>query len=292
MQTQHTGGATPLPLERCVSRIKFRDQHRKIARQNVARHVSCCIRCAPRALLYAVLRFREQHQKIPAPYVLVTGHSDEPCPGAHVAQLEDPKVLHWYGNNPTQAHPKFSPSPIGLNAFYHSHAVLSIRSRGLHKKPKDRLAVANFYLGSHHERGTAWSILCGGAQPWLSCISKTSYIYPAGEPLTPELEQFLPFKFWVSPRGNGLDCHRTWEALYLGAIPIVKTSALDPLYAGLPVLIVDAWDKLSEEFLNAKYEELRPDRVAFDESKLHKTYWRQAFDQHKHAAGRLTITAK
>ncbi|CAF4740942.1 unnamed protein product, partial [Rotaria sp. Silwood2] len=28
-------------------------------------------------------------------------------------------------------------------------------------------------------------------------------------------------KFILSPRGNGLDCHRTWEAFLMGAVPIV-----------------------------------------------------------------------
>ena len=37
-------------------------------------------------------------------------------------------------------------------------------------------------------------------------------------------------KFVLSPRGNGLDAHRTWEAMLVGAIPIVRASALNPLY--------------------------------------------------------------
>ena len=31
-------------------------------------------------------------------------------------------------------------------------------------------------------------------------------------------------KFVVSPPGNGIDCHRNWEAIYLGCIPIVLNS--------------------------------------------------------------------
>lgn len=31
-------------------------------------------------------------------------------------------------------------------------------------------------------------------------------------------------KFIVSPPGNGIDCHRNWEAIYLGCIPIVLNS--------------------------------------------------------------------
>ena len=32
------------------------------------------------------------------------------------------------------------------------------------------------------------------------------------------------FAFVLCPHGGGLDCHRNWEALCLGCIPIVKTS--------------------------------------------------------------------
>jgi len=57
------------------------------------------------------------------------------------------------------------------------------------------------------------------------------------------------YAFSVSPHGNGLDCHRTWEDLVLGCIVIVKTSPLDPLYEGLPVVIVSDWSEVTEENL-------------------------------------------
>jgi len=53
------------------------------------------------------------------------------------------------------------------------------------------------------------------------------------------------YAFVVSPHGNGLDCHRTWESLVLGNIVIVKRSPLDALYQGLPVVIVDRWDEIT-----------------------------------------------
>ena len=56
--------------------------------------------------------------------------------------------------------------------------------------------------------------------------------------------------FSISPHGNGLDCHRTWEDLVLGCIVIVKTSPLDPLYAGLPVVIVKGWNEITRENLD------------------------------------------
>jgi len=49
--------------------------------------------------------------------------------------------------------------------------------------------------------------------------------------------------FVLSPPGNGLDCHRTWEAVYLGAVPVVLRSSFAPsLLERAPILAVDKWD--------------------------------------------------
>ena len=55
--------------------------------------------------------------------------------------------------------------------------------------------------------------------------------------------------FVPSPAGNGIDCHRTWEALYLGAVPVVLRSE----YFGernWPVLVVDSWSELLDKKSN------------------------------------------
>jgi hypothetical protein len=62
------------------------------------------------------------------------------------------------------------------------------------------------------------------------------------------------YAFSISPWGNGLDCHRTWEDLALGCILIVKTSSLDRLYDGLPVVIVKDWNEITEENLQRWFE--------------------------------------
>jgi len=69
------------------------------------------------------------------------------------------------------------------------------------------------------------------------------------------------YRFLASPPGNGLDCHRTWEALYLGVVPIVLRSVLTlRLEAlGLPVWLVDSYDELAsvtEAGLEARYQRL------------------------------------
>jgi len=86
-------------------------------------------------------------------------------------------------------------------------------------------------------------------------------------------------KFVLSPPGNGLDCHRTWEVLYVGSIPVVISSTLDPLYVGLPVIIVDSWEEVTEDFLERKYIEITNKQHNMD--KLYLGYWIDFINQIK-----------
>ncbi len=56
----------------------------------------------------------------------------------------------------------------------------------------------------------------------------------------------LNSKFVISPPGNGPDCHRTWEALYLGAVPVVHKSFWPFNHLDLPVVQVDDWTQIEE----------------------------------------------
>ena len=81
----------------------------------------------------------------------------------------------------------------------------------------------------------------------------------------------IKYAFVVSPHGNGLDCHRTWEALCLGNVPIVKTSKLDQLYEELPVLIVSSWKDITENLLKETIIKFKDQKFNYD--KLTLKYW-------------------
>ena len=49
----------------------------------------------------------------------------------------------------------------------------------------------------------------------------------------------------ASPPGNGPDCHRTWEAMYLGAVPVVLRDAFPSFPMPLPALQVDSYRDLA-----------------------------------------------
>lgn len=77
--------------------------------------------------------------------------------------------------------------------------------------------------------------------------------------------------FTISPHGNGLDCHRTWEDLTLGCIVIVKTSPLDPLYENLPVIIVKDWADITRSNVLDWFNTYK--NKSFQAEKLVNSYW-------------------
>jgi hypothetical protein len=68
-------------------------------------------------------------------------------------------------------------------------------------------------------------------------------------PRTKTWNMMTEYAFVLSPYGNGMDCHRTWEALCLGAIPIIRGHVFDSMFEGLPVLIVDEWSQITNDLL-------------------------------------------
>ena len=127
-------------------------------------------------------------------------------------------------------------------------------------------------------RKKLWQSLCTNASQSLTvCFHK-----PGGVQISRLLDIYKrnrQYPFWLSPRGNGLDCHRTWEALYLDIIPIVWHSTLDTLYKDLPVLVITQWEELSEDILRTKLREIATKKVqqpsAYQYEKLRIGYWRE-----------------
>jgi hypothetical protein len=79
------------------------------------------------------------------------------------------------------------------------------------------------------------------------------------------------FRFVFSPLGAGWDCHRTWEALALGSIPVVSASPIQSLFADLPVVVVEDWRTVTRSFLDEAFARLH-DRT-FDFTPMFRAHW-------------------
>lgn len=65
------------------------------------------------------------------------------------------------------------------------------------------------------------------------------------------------YKFVISPEGNGLDCHRHYEALMAGCIPIIeRNSLIQKKYEGCPILWTTDYSEITEEYLSAMYSDM------------------------------------
>lgn len=78
-------------------------------------------------------------------------------------------------------------------------------------------------------------------------------------------------KFVVAPEGNGLDCHRLWEALLVGTIPVTLTSQLQSMHEGLPILALNNWSSLTQQLLKETWPGFK--RSAWSFEKLWAPYW-------------------
>jgi len=69
------------------------------------------------------------------------------------------------------------------------------------------------------------------------------------------LRKLKTYKYCISPEGNGIDCYRTWEALYMKTIPICKRSILVEEFAKtFPIYIIDDWKDLDVKDLEKQYD--------------------------------------
>ena len=82
------------------------------------------------------------------------------------------------------------------------------------------------------------------------------------------------YKFVVSPEGNGIDCHRHYEALMAGCIPIMEyNSQIEDKYKGLPILYTKDYSEINSEYLNNKYNEII--NKEYDFSRLILSYYNE-----------------
>lgn len=213
-------------------------------------------------------------------FVLVTGDSDVSPVRAHAYLLEDPRLLHWFAQNCDLDgdHPRLTRIPIGFdNPVYTKldKRLGFLAAMALGRIPFDATASRNG-AGDQARLLRAREALTrhtADKPPRVLCTFHRNGVLLANADAIPDRRdacrilgdspdcQFVErrmrqdeywlahddFAFELSPRGNGLDCFRTWECLLLDTIPIVKTSPLDALYRQerLPVVIVESYREVT-----------------------------------------------
>jgi len=230
--------------------------------------------------------------RIRARFSLVTGDEDWAIPSGFDRSrvlLEDPRVTCWFSQNydGTVQHEKLQGLPIGLDFHTISNrrkwghwpatpaaqeAELEQLRRSAPPNPQRLLRVhADFHFNKHKQQ--VWGDDRAAVQRALDGNPVVQFQTTKVRRIELWREK-TRYAFVVSPHGNGLDCHRTWESLVLGNIVIVKRSSLDPLYQGLPVVIVDDWREITAQNLSVWHAQ---HAAAFEraevQERLTNRYW-------------------
>ncbi len=219
------------------------------------------------------------HPEIKKSYVLISHNEDSSIPQELANNIDD-KILHWYAENLEFRHPKMTVLPIGLQNFsvgYPENFIQSFYAIAPKIPEKINRVAFGFSTGTYKdnkERNDLNDLLI--KHPLADKISK---------PRTEYYDELSKYKFVVSPRGGGIDCHRTWEALYLKVIPILIRDDFSEqlLELGLPILIVDKWSDLSNlntDDLHKFYEKCKD---SFSNPSLYLDYWYNLFKKYRKA---------
>jgi hypothetical protein len=219
------------------------------------------------------------------PFVLVSGDSDV---SVNMALLSDQRIklilksnllIGWFAQNLSVDHQKLYHLPIGLDyhTMWERPGVWGLSK--ISPLAQERMLLACF--ASSQEFGARYlnaycnwhfSIERGDRKRCYTEADLSACFYESA-PVTRNTtwQRQSEFMFVLSPEGGGIDCHRTWEALALGCVPIVRANTLLPLFAKLPVLVVQSWRDVTPGLLRDAAETLLTRQ--FDFSSLFLGHW-------------------
>lgn len=233
-------------------------------------------------------------------FILVSGDSDDSMPydvlkpEVFDTLMANPFLLHWYSQNMTVDHPKITRMPIGMDyhtletrpvwgpitiASIQEYLLNNVRRVPFYERfyEKEMKCYSNFHFQMNTKYGQ-------DRKDALAQIP-TDLVYYEPQ-MVPRLNSWntqKDYAFIISPHGGGYDCHRLWEGLALGCIPIVKTSPIDKLYDDLPVLIVNEWSDVNLDLLTKTVEDFKKIELdkKFNYDKLSLQYWMNKIKKNK-----------
>lgn len=212
-------------------------------------------------------------------FVLISHNSDTNIDSRFLKIARSPFLQKWFAQNCTdeilQASHKVVPLPIGLEnqRFHNAGDVKSfkklmrlIKNEKISKKPK--ILVALNLSTNPDERFSCYRAFWKKpiTLEMMSFISSSNYRKIASSCM-----------FIASPAGNGLDCHRTWEAMYLGAVPLVEDNKMNRAFSdlGLPMICVKDWNDFASKTAEELEDIYKSTTVKADCAALWLDFWKK-----------------
>ena len=210
------------------------------------------------------LFFKETFPEINKPIKLISHNTDYPVDSKFIQYLDDDKLTHWYAQNAVLDHPKLTPVPIGIANKQWSHGNLdNLLSVINANHGKENIVYKNFDIGTNIN-----------VRRVIDQITNTNKIFmDRNWPQTEYLTRLSKSMFVISPPGNGIDCHRIWEALYVRTVPIVERSSAFRNFTNLPIMFIDRWEDITIDFLKTQIPLYY--NKSYDLKQLKLQYWKE-----------------
>lgn len=177
---------------------------------------------------------------------IVTHNSALGIDNRYLELLNHPKILKWYAQNANIDHPKLQSIPLGLSNRRWGHGNIGeleeINQEDIHR---DALVYMNFDINTNK----------GKRAEVYNLFRNQDYVFYADRKSFKEyLRDLKSSKYSLSPPGAGIDCHRIWESVSVGTIPIVERCHNISFYEDMPIMIVDDWNSINRKLLEEKYD--------------------------------------
>ncbi len=202
-------------------------------------------------------------------FVLITHNSDD-SPSEQYIQiiLKNKYLLAWYAQNAN--HRRIKPIPIGIanNKYKHGKVknfIKVIQQKHLNKTKDIFLA---FTLNTNKKRYKILKQFSGLKNIKILVTTKRLKHIKY-------LQHINQSKFTVSPEGNGIDCHRTWEALILNSVPIVQDSYIINEFKKIEPNSFLINGKLNSTYLTKSVKKLINSNLPYLDF-----WWKQISDEH------------
>ena len=237
-------------------------------------------------------------QLIDFSFTLVSGDSDDIMPQelldntSYNKLLNDNNLTHWFCQNMTLDHYKITRLPIGLDYHTLTQKPLWGPITSCHDQEKMLIMIKDKSVPFWNRNIKCYGNFQFNIQSKLGYDRKDAFNNINKDLMYYEEKQVSrlitwnkqkDFAFVICPHGGGLDCHRNWEALCLGCIPIVKKSKIDNLYKDLPVLIINDWNIIDNNLLNNTINDFKKkfENNEFNMEKLKLSYWTNLINSYK-----------
>lgn len=212
---------------------------------------------------------RDYLPHIKTKFILITGTSDysvDMNPN-YLQIVENQYLIHWFANNPPlDKIKKISFLPIGFQEYERLGENLNflkdnLKTEYLWENKKNRV-----YIPYHSQTNSYRKQI-------IEQLKFYDFIDVENHKLDFQdyIKKISEYKFVLSLRGNGWDCHRNYEVLFSGSIPILQRGPISKSFIenNIPFIKID---EIDSSIFNKKF--------TIDKNILSLDYWKKNIYEH------------